>query len=82
MTGWTGKRGRKLKSKLEKTKQKVGVCQFLYVCGVCDILKALVSVENNCVFSFLTLQSQKSGIEVGDNSGICFEYVLLETNLS
>lgn len=23
MTGWTGKRGRKLKSKLEKTKQKV-----------------------------------------------------------
>lgn len=24
VTGWTGKRGRKLKSKLEKTKQKVG----------------------------------------------------------
>ena len=34
MTGWTGKRGRKLKSKLEKTKQKVNlwdlVCFVFY----------------------------------------------------
>lgn len=29
VTGWTGKRGRKLKSKLEKTKQKVYLWDLL-----------------------------------------------------
>lgn len=56
MTGWTGKRGRKLKSKLEKTKQKVGVCQSLLVVFVIISEKTLASREN---FPFITLLSQK-----------------------
>lgn len=45
MTGWTGKRGRKLKSKLEKTKQKVFASSCLLV--VCDLYER-VSRENIC----------------------------------
>lgn len=37
VTGWTGKRGRKLKSKLEKTKQKVGQHKF-YIYNLVDFV--------------------------------------------
>ncbi|XP_041131235.1 E3 ubiquitin-protein ligase HECTD1 isoform X11 [Polyodon spathula] len=55
VTGWTGKRGRKLKSKLEKTKQKVGtMARDLYG----DHFKAVESMPRGVVVTLRNIATQ------------------------
>ncbi|CAB1331149.1 unnamed protein product [Coregonus sp. 'balchen'] len=55
VTGWTGKRGRKLKSKLEKTKQKVkSVARDLYD----DHFKAVESMPRGVVVTLRNIATQ------------------------
>ncbi|XP_075963462.1 E3 ubiquitin-protein ligase HECTD1 isoform X3 [Anarhichas minor] len=55
VTGWTGKRGRKLKSKLEKTKQKVkSVARELYD----DHFKAVESMPRGVVVTLRNISTQ------------------------
>ncbi|XP_056283269.1 E3 ubiquitin-protein ligase HECTD1 isoform X9 [Pseudoliparis swirei] len=55
VTGWTGKRGRKLKSKLEKTKQKVkGTARELYD----DHFKAVESMPRGVVVTLRNISTQ------------------------
>lgn len=55
MTGWTGKRGRKLKSKLEKTKQKVkSMARELYD----DHFKAVESMPRGVVVTLRNISTQ------------------------
>lgn len=55
MTGWTGKRGRKLKSKLEKTKQKVKtMARDLYD----DHFKAVESMPRGVVVTLRNIATQ------------------------
>lgn len=55
VTGWTGKRGRKLKSKLEKTKQKVkSMARELYD----DHFKAVESMPRGVVVTLRNISTQ------------------------
>lgn len=55
VTGWTGKRGRKLKSKLEKTKQKVkSMARELYD----DHFKAVESMPRGVVVTLRNIATQ------------------------
>lgn len=55
VTGWTGKRGRKLKSKLEKTKQKVkSTARELYD----DHFKAVESMPRGVVVTLRNISTQ------------------------
>ena len=55
VTGWTGKRGRKLKSKLEKTKQKVKtMARDLYD----DHFKAVESMPRGVVVTLRNIATQ------------------------
>ncbi|XP_064192151.1 E3 ubiquitin-protein ligase HECTD1 isoform X5 [Anguilla rostrata] len=67
VTGWTGKRGRKLKSKLEKTKQKVKAClQNSWTCRVKtmardlydDHFKAVESMPRGVVVTLRNIATQ------------------------
>ncbi|XP_043929755.1 E3 ubiquitin-protein ligase HECTD1 isoform X1 [Protopterus annectens] len=65
VTGWTGKRGRKLKSKLEKTKQKVRtMARDLYD----DHFKAVESMPRGVVVTLRNIATQlESGWELHTN---------------
>ncbi|KAM9708078.1 E3 ubiquitin-protein ligase HECTD1 isoform 2-T3 [Menidia menidia] len=70
VTGWTGKRGRKLKSKLEKTKQKVkSMARELYD----DHFKAVESMPRGVVVTLRNISTQlESAWELHINRQ-CFE---------
>ncbi|XP_034015677.1 E3 ubiquitin-protein ligase HECTD1 isoform X3 [Thalassophryne amazonica] len=70
VTGWTGKRGRKLKSKLEKTKQKVkSMARELYD----DHFKAVESMPRGVVVTLRNISTQlESAWELHTNRQ-CFE---------
>lgn len=69
MTGWTGKRGRKLKSKLEKTKQKVkSMARELYD----DHFKAVESMPRGVVVTLRNISTQlESAWELHTNRQVC-----------
>lgn len=69
VTGWTGKRGRKLKSKLEKTKQKVkSMARELYD----DHFKAVESMPRGVVVTLRNISTQlESAWELHTNRQVC-----------
>ncbi|XP_041710734.1 E3 ubiquitin-protein ligase HECTD1 isoform X6 [Coregonus clupeaformis] len=71
VTGWTGKRGRKLKSKLEKTKQKVKtMARDLYD----DHFKAVESMPRGVVVTLRNIATQlESAWELHTNRQQCIE---------
>uniref|UniRef100_H3CA85 E3 ubiquitin-protein ligase n=1 Tax=Tetraodon nigroviridis TaxID=99883 RepID=H3CA85_TETNG len=71
VTGWTGKRGRKLKSKLEKTKQKVkSMARELYD----DHFKAVESMPRGVVVTLRNISTQlESAWELHTNRQQCVE---------
>uniref|UniRef100_A0AAV2JG34 E3 ubiquitin-protein ligase n=1 Tax=Knipowitschia caucasica TaxID=637954 RepID=A0AAV2JG34_KNICA len=71
VTGWTGKRGRKLKSKLEKTKQKVkSMARELYD----DHFKAVESMPRGVVVTLRNISTQlESSWELHTNRQQCIE---------
>ncbi|KAK7886642.1 hypothetical protein WMY93_026263 [Mugilogobius chulae] len=71
VTGWTGKRGRKLKSKLEKTKQKVkSMARELYD----DHFKAVESMPRGVVVTLRNISTQlESAWELHTNRQQCIE---------
>lgn len=75
MTGWTGKRGRKLKSKLEKTKQKVkSMARELYD----DHFKAVESMPRGVVVTLRNISTQlESAWELHTNRQV-HKYTLVD----
>ncbi|XP_029106108.1 E3 ubiquitin-protein ligase HECTD1 isoform X7 [Scleropages formosus] len=70
VTGWTGKRGRKLKSKLEKTKQKVKtMARDLYD----DHFKAVESMPRGVVVTLRNIATQLESAWELHTNGQCIE---------